>query len=91
MAKKESASAYIRVNTVLAKLEEAGIEAQVTGRPKQLSITEDAAAEPDVRPDPDLVAFHWSTACAVLQALGIAHANWKPGPGVSEPLALTNL
>jgi GTP pyrophosphokinase len=85
--KKAERERYIKeVITVLGKkLGEAGLEAEVTGRPKHFySIYEKMQAQ-NLLYDQiyDLVAFRVlvDTVGECYEALGIVHANWKPVPG----------
>jgi GTP pyrophosphokinase len=85
--KKEEREKYIKeVNGVLAKkLEEAGIEAQITGRPKHFYSIYQKMQQQNLMYDQiyDLVAFRVlvDSVRECYEALGIAHANWKPVPG----------
>jgi GTP pyrophosphokinase len=85
--KKEERERYIKeVNTVLTKkLEEAGIEAQVTGRPKHFYSIYQKMQQQNLMYDQiyDLVAFRVlvDSVRECYEALGIVHANWKPVPG----------
>ena len=85
--KKAERERYIQeVIAVLGKrLDEADIEAEVTGRPKHFySIYEKMQAQ-NLLYDQiyDLVAFRVivDTVRECYEALGVAHANWKPVPG----------
>ncbi len=85
--KKDERERYIKeVNTVLGKkLEEAGIEAQVTGRPKHFYSIYQKMQQQNLMYDQiyDLVAFRVlvDSVRECYEALGIVHANWKPVPG----------
>jgi GTP diphosphokinase / guanosine-3',5'-bis(diphosphate) 3'-diphosphatase len=85
--KKEERERYIKeVNTVLAKkLEEAGIEAQLAGRPKHFYSIYQKMQQQNLMYDQiyDLVAFRVlvDSVRECYEALGIVHANWKPVPG----------
>jgi GTP diphosphokinase / guanosine-3',5'-bis(diphosphate) 3'-diphosphatase len=85
--KKEERERYIKeVNGVLSKkLEEAGIEAQITGRPKHFYSIYQKMQQQNLMYDQiyDLVAFRVlvDSVRECYEALGIVHANWKPVPG----------
>jgi len=85
--RKEERERYIKeVNGVLSKkLEEAGIEAQVTGRPKHFYSIYQKMQQQNLMYDQiyDLVAFRVlvDSVRECYEALGIVHANWKPVPG----------
>jgi guanosine-3',5'-bis(diphosphate) 3'-pyrophosphohydrolase len=85
--KKEERERYIKeVNAVLAKkLEEAGVEAQITGRPKHFYSIYQKMQQQNLMYDQiyDLVAFRVlvDSLRECYEALGIVHANWKPVPG----------
>jgi len=85
--KKAERERYIQeVITVLSKrLEEGGIDAEVTGRPKHFySIYQKMQAQ-NLLYDQiyDLVAFRVvvDSVTQCYEALGVAHASWKPVPG----------
>jgi GTP diphosphokinase / guanosine-3',5'-bis(diphosphate) 3'-diphosphatase len=85
--KKEERERYIKeVNGVLAKkLEEAGVEAQIAGRPKHFYSIYQKMQQQNLMYDQiyDLVAFRVlvDSVRECYEALGIVHANWKPVPG----------
>ncbi len=78
---------YIRdVIAILARrLEEAGVKAEVTGRPKHFFSIHSKMQETGLAFDQiyDLVAFRIivATVRECYEALGVVHANWKPVPG----------
>jgi GTP diphosphokinase / guanosine-3',5'-bis(diphosphate) 3'-diphosphatase len=78
---------YIRaVIDVLGKrLQEAGVEAEVTGRPKHFYSIHSKMRHEELSFDEiyDLVAFRIIVASLreCYEALGVIHANWKPIPG----------
>ncbi|MGA2409562.1 MAG: bifunctional (p)ppGpp synthetase/guanosine-3',5'-bis(diphosphate) 3'-pyrophosphohydrolase [Candidatus Binataceae bacterium] len=78
---------YIRaVIEILSKrLEEGGVKAEVTGRPKHFYSIHTKMREEELSFDEiyDLVAFRIMvpTRHECYEALGIVHANWKPVPG----------
>ena len=85
--KKVERERYIRefISTIEKKLSAAGIEAQVTGRPKHFYSIYDKMQRENLLYDQihDLVAFRVivDTLTECYAALGVAHANWKPVPG----------
>jgi guanosine-3',5'-bis(diphosphate) 3'-pyrophosphohydrolase len=85
--KKEERERYIKeVNGVLSKkLEEAGVEAQIAGRPKHFYSIYQKMQQQNLMYDQiyDLVAFRVlvDSVRECYEALGIVHANWKPVPG----------
>jgi GTP pyrophosphokinase len=85
--KREERERYIKeVNGVLAKkLEAAGVEAQITGRPKHFYSIYQKMQQQNLMYDQifDLVAFRVlvDSVRECYEALGIVHANWKPVPG----------
>jgi GTP pyrophosphokinase len=85
--KKDERERYIKeVISVLSKrLEEAGIESQVTGRPKHFFSIYQKMQQQNLMYDQiyDLVAFRVlvDSVRECYEALGIVHANWKPVPG----------
>ena len=85
--KKAERERYIKeVITVLGKrLAEAGLEAEVTGRPKHFYSIYEKMQSQNLLYDQiyDLVAFRIvvDTVGECYEALGIVHANWKPVPG----------
>ncbi len=78
---------YIRdVIAILSRrLEESGVKAEVTGRPKHFFSIHSKMQELDLSFDQifDLVAFRITVATVreCYEALGVIHANWKPVPG----------
>jgi len=85
--KKAERERYIKeVITVLGRrLTEAGLEAEVTGRPKHFYSIYEKMQSQNLLYDQiyDLVAFRIvvDTVGECYEALGIVHANWKPVPG----------
>jgi GTP pyrophosphokinase len=85
--KKAERERYIKeVITVLGRrLAEAGLEAEVTGRPKHFYSIYEKMQSQNLLYDQiyDLVAFRIvvDTVGECYEALGIVHANWKPVPG----------
>jgi len=85
--KKDEREKYIKeVNGVLSKkLEEGGVEAQVTGRPKHFYSIYQKMQEQNLMYDQiyDLVAFRVlvDSVRECYETLGVVHANWKPVPG----------
>jgi len=85
--KKAERDTYIKeVIGILGKrLAEAGIDGEVTGRPKHFYSIYQKMQSQNLRYDQifDLVAFRVlvDTASECYEALGIAHAHWKPVPG----------
>ncbi len=85
--KKVERDAYIReVISVLSKrLAEAGIDAEVTGRPKHFYSIYQKMQRQHLRYDQiyDLVAFRVlvDSLSECYEALGVAHVRWKPVPG----------
>jgi GTP pyrophosphokinase len=85
--KKAERERYIQeVITVLAKrLEESGIEAEVTGRPKHFYSIYEKMQSQNLLYDQiyDLVAFRIivDSVRECYEGLGVVHANWKPVPG----------
>jgi guanosine-3',5'-bis(diphosphate) 3'-pyrophosphohydrolase len=67
------------------KLAEAGIEAEVTGRPKHFYSIYQKMQQQNLHYDQiyDLIAFRIivDTVRECYEALGVVHANWKPVPG----------
>lgn len=85
--RKEERERYIAevIAILRRKLDEAGIEAEVTGRPKHFySIYQKMQAQ-NLHYDQiyDLIAFRIivATVRECYEALGVIHANWKPVPG----------
>ena len=78
---------YIRdVIAILSRrLEESGVKAEVTGRPKHFFSIHSKMQELDLTFEQiyDLVAFRIivATVRECYEALGVVHANWKPVPG----------
>ncbi len=78
---------YIRavVGIISQRLDEAGVKAEVTGRPKNIYSIHRKMQEEGLRFDQvyDLVAFRIivATLRECYEALGVAHASWKPIPG----------
>jgi GTP pyrophosphokinase len=85
--KKVERERYIRdfIATIEKKLNAAGIEAQVQGRPKHFYSIYDKMQRENLLFDQihDLVAFRIivDTLTECYAALGVAHASWKPVPG----------
>jgi GTP pyrophosphokinase len=85
--KKAERERYIKeVITVLGKrLAEAGLEAEVTGRPKHFYSIYEKMQSQNLLYDQiyDLVAFRIvvDTVGECYETLGVVHANWKPVPG----------
>jgi guanosine-3',5'-bis(diphosphate) 3'-pyrophosphohydrolase len=85
--KKAERERYIQeVITVLSKrLEEAGIEAEVTGRPKHFYSIYQKMQSQNLLYDQifDLVAFRVivDSVTQCYETLGVVHASWKPVPG----------
>ncbi|HTQ25094.1 MAG TPA: bifunctional (p)ppGpp synthetase/guanosine-3',5'-bis(diphosphate) 3'-pyrophosphohydrolase [Candidatus Binataceae bacterium] len=78
---------YIRtvIRIIAQRLEEAGVKAEVTGRPKNIYSIHRKMQEEGLQFDQvyDLVAFRIivATLRECYEALGVAHASWKPIPG----------
>jgi len=78
---------YIRavIGIISQRLEEAGVKAEVTGRPKNIYSIHRKMQEEGLHFDQvyDLVAFRIivATLRECYEALGVAHASWKPIPG----------
>jgi GTP pyrophosphokinase len=78
---------YIRavIEILSRRLEESGVKAEVTGRPKHFFSIHRKMQEESLDFDEiyDLVAFRIivGTVRACYEALGVVHANWKPVPG----------
>jgi GTP pyrophosphokinase len=78
---------YIRtvIGIIAQRLEEAGVKAEVTGRPKNIYSIHRKMQEEGLHFDQvyDLVAFRIivATLRECYEALGVAHASWKPIPG----------
>ena len=78
---------YIRavVKIIAQRLEEAGVKADVTGRPKNIYSIHRKMQEEGLHFDQvyDLIAFRIivATLRECYEALGVAHASWKPIPG----------
>jgi GTP diphosphokinase / guanosine-3',5'-bis(diphosphate) 3'-diphosphatase len=78
---------YIRtvIGIITQRLEEAGVKAEVTGRPKNIYSIHRKMQEEGLHFDQvyDLVAFRIivATLRECYEALGVAHASWKPIPG----------
>jgi GTP pyrophosphokinase len=78
---------YIRtvIGIITQHLEEAGVKAEVTGRPKNIYSIHRKMQEEGLHFDQvyDLVAFRIivATLRECYEALGVAHASWKPIPG----------
>jgi GTP diphosphokinase / guanosine-3',5'-bis(diphosphate) 3'-diphosphatase len=85
--KKEERERYIKevISVLSKKLQEADIEAEVTGRPKHFYSIYQKMQQQNLLYDQiyDLVAFRVlvDSVRECYEALGIAHANWKPVPG----------
>jgi GTP pyrophosphokinase len=85
--KKEERERYIKevIGILSKKLAEAGIEAQVTGRPKHFWSIYQKMQRQNLMYDQiyDLVAFRVivDSVRECYEALGVVHANWKPVPG----------
>ncbi len=85
--KKDEREKYIKeVIAVLSKkLEESGVEAQVTGRPKHFYSIYQKMQQQNLMYDQiyDLVAFRAivDSVRECYETLGVVHANWKPVPG----------
>ncbi len=85
--KKDEREHYTKevIGVLSKKLEEAGIEAQVTGRPKHFYSIYQKMEQQNLMYDQiyDLVAFRVlvDSVRECYEALGIVHANWKPVPG----------
>jgi GTP diphosphokinase / guanosine-3',5'-bis(diphosphate) 3'-diphosphatase len=85
--KRTEREEYIKhVRTMLAKkLEESGLEASVTGRPKHFFSIYQKMQSQNLLYDQiyDLVAFRIlvDSARECYEALGVVHAHWKPVPG----------
>jgi guanosine-3',5'-bis(diphosphate) 3'-pyrophosphohydrolase len=83
-AERES---YIRtvIDILSRRLAEAGVKAEVTGRPKHFYSIHSKMQEERINFDEiyDLVAFRIivGTVRECYEALGVVHANWKPIPG----------
>ncbi|HTW89740.1 MAG TPA: bifunctional (p)ppGpp synthetase/guanosine-3',5'-bis(diphosphate) 3'-pyrophosphohydrolase [Candidatus Binataceae bacterium] len=78
---------YIKgvIEILSRRLAEAGVKAEVTGRPKHFYSINRKMEEEDLAFDQiyDLVAFRIivETVRECYEALGVVHANWKPVPG----------
>jgi GTP diphosphokinase / guanosine-3',5'-bis(diphosphate) 3'-diphosphatase len=78
---------YIRavVGIISQRLEEAGVKAEITGRPKNIYSIHRKMQEESLNFDQvyDLVAFRIivGTLRECYEALGVVHASWKPIPG----------
>jgi GTP pyrophosphokinase len=78
---------YIRavIQIISQRLEEAGVKAEVTGRPKNIYSIHRKMQEEGLNFDQvyDVVAFRIivGTLRECYEALGVVHANWKPIPG----------
>jgi guanosine-3',5'-bis(diphosphate) 3'-pyrophosphohydrolase len=78
---------YIRavIGIITQRLQEAGVKAEVTGRPKNIYSIHRKMQEEGLHFDQvyDLVAFRIivATLRECYEALGVAHASWKPIPG----------
>ncbi len=85
--RKEERERYIAevIAILRRKLEEAGIEAEVTGRPKHFYSIYQKMQTQNLHYDQiyDLIAFRIivGTVRECYEALGVIHANWKPVPG----------
>ncbi|MGH7804495.1 MAG: RelA/SpoT family protein, partial [Candidatus Binatia bacterium] len=85
--KKDEREKYIQsvIGLLSKKLEESGIEGQVSGRPKHFYSIYQKMQSQNLMYDQvyDLVAFRMivDSVRECYEALGIAHANWKPVPG----------
>jgi GTP pyrophosphokinase len=85
--KKDEREKYIKevIGVLTKKLEEAGVEAQVTGRPKHFYSIYQKMQEQSLLYDQiyDLVAFRVivDSVRECYETLGVVHANWKPVPG----------
>jgi GTP diphosphokinase / guanosine-3',5'-bis(diphosphate) 3'-diphosphatase len=85
--KKDEREKYIQsvIGLLSKKIEEAGIEGQVTGRPKHFYSIYQKMQSQNLMYDQvyDLVAFRVTVDSVreCYEALGIVHANWKPVPG----------
>jgi GTP diphosphokinase / guanosine-3',5'-bis(diphosphate) 3'-diphosphatase len=85
--KKDDREKYIQsvIGLLAKKFEEAGIEAEVTGRPKHFYSIYQKMQSQNLMYDQvyDLVAFRVvvDSPRECYEALGIVHANWKPVPG----------
>ena len=73
------------IGIISRRLEEAGVKAEVTGRPKNIYSIHRKMEEEGLHFDQvyDLVAFRIivDTLRECYEALGVAHASWKPIPG----------
>ena len=73
------------IGIISRRLEEAGVKAEVTGRPKNIYSIHRKMEEEGLHFDQvyDLVAFRIivGTLRECYEALGVAHASWKPIPG----------
>ena len=73
------------IGIITQRLEEAGVKAEVTGRPKNIYSIHRKMQEEGLHFDQvyDLVAFRIivATLRECYEALGVAHASWKPIPG----------
>jgi GTP pyrophosphokinase len=73
------------IGIISRRLEEAGVKAEVTGRPKNIYSIHRKMQEEGLHFDQvyDLVAFRIivGTLRECYEALGVAHASWKPIPG----------
>jgi guanosine-3',5'-bis(diphosphate) 3'-pyrophosphohydrolase len=78
---------YLRavIRIISQRLEEAGVKAEVTGRPKNIYSIHRKMEEEGLNFDQvyDVVAFRIivDTLRECYEALGVVHANWKPIPG----------
>jgi GTP diphosphokinase / guanosine-3',5'-bis(diphosphate) 3'-diphosphatase len=78
---------YIRavIEIISKRLQEAGVKAEVTGRPKHFYSIHQKMQEEGLTFDQiyDLIAFRIMVASVreCYEALGVIHANWKPIPG----------
>jgi GTP pyrophosphokinase len=85
--KKTERDAYIRevIGILSKKFADAEVEAEVTGRPKHFYSIYEKMQRQNLRYDQiyDLVAFRVlvDTVGECYEALGVAHARWKPVPG----------
>jgi GTP pyrophosphokinase len=79
--------AYIRsvIDILSRRLADAGVKAEITGRPKHFFSIQTKMQEEQLNFDEiyDLVAFRIivGTVRECYEALGVVHANWKPIPG----------
>ncbi len=85
--KKDEREKYIKevIGVLTKKLEEAGVEAQTTGRPKHFYSIYQKMQQQNLLYDQiyDLVAFRVivDSVRECYETLGVVHANWKPVPG----------